>query len=102
MPPGAHGLRLDPWPRAAQHPQPAGWPEAAGYWGLPRGRAQQPHPRARGPGPGRGWRWVEGGTEEFAWCWGLLGTPSRDDAPHRGNTAHLFLSVTHGELAVSP
>ena len=49
---GAHGLRLEP--RAAQHPQPAGWRGAAGYWGLPRGRAQQQHPRARGPGPGRG------------------------------------------------
>ena len=54
---GTHGLRLDP--RAAQHPQPAGW--AAAHCEHPRARAQQqnpgPKPEARaaaGPRPGRG------------------------------------------------
>ena len=41
---GTHGLRLDP--RAAQHPQPAGW--AAAHCEYPRARAQQQNP---GPKP---------------------------------------------------
>ena len=58
---GTHGLRLDP--RAAQHPQPAGWPWAAEHCGHPRARAQQQNPGPKpgplqAPGRGRGSRWA--------------------------------------------
>ena len=52
---GTHGLRLDP--RAAQHPQPAGW--AAAHCEHPRARAQQqnpgPKPEARATAGPRGY-----------------------------------------------
>ena len=58
---GTHGLRLDP--RAAQHPQPAGW--AAAHCEHPRARAQQqnpgPKPEARAAAGPRGWRWARSG-----------------------------------------
>jgi hypothetical protein len=58
---GTHGLRLDP--RAAQHPQPAGW--AAAHCEHPRARAQQqnpgPKPEAWAAAGPRGWRWARSG-----------------------------------------
>ena len=58
---GTHGLRLDP--RAAQHPQPAGW--AAAHCEHPRARVQQqnpgPKPEARAAAGPRGWRWARSG-----------------------------------------